>query len=72
MAFKSARQRRYVMSRYGIKAYRGKKPLGWYRDDEGRRLEFNDKQEAQTTANIESTQMEAEGLELKPAKLKKK
>jgi len=54
---------------YQIVAYRGKKRLGYLRDHKGKVMKFKDKRDAQTTANIESTQMESEGLDLKVVKI---
>ena len=50
---------------YIIKTYKGRKYLGDWKNNSGKILKFKTRKEAQTTANIESTQMEANGLDLR-------
>tara|TARA_Y100000310_G_scaffold60266_1_gene55613 strand:- start:841 stop:1011 length:171 start_codon:yes stop_codon:yes gene_type:complete len=54
---------------YIIKAFKKGKQVGVLRDNNGKTMKFKSRQEAQTTANIESTQMESEGHDLRVAKI---
>ena len=55
---------------YVIVAYKGNKRIGKFRNEDGKIMKFRTKQEAATTANIESTQMESVGLDLRTEKSK--
>ena len=55
---------------YRIGVYKNRTKLGYLRDFQGKMLSFRNKREAITTANIESMQMEADGLNYRVVKVR--